>query len=29
MFHTISLAEQLPDMELGELIYAENMGAYF
>ena len=25
---TISLAEQLPDMELGELIYAENMGAY-
>ena len=27
-FDTISLAEQLPDMELGELIYAENMGAY-
>jgi len=25
---TISLAEQLPDMELGELIYAENIGAY-
>jgi len=25
---TISLAEQLPDMELGELIYSENMGAY-
>jgi ornithine decarboxylase len=25
---TISLAEQLPDMELGELVYAENMGAY-
>jgi len=25
---TISLAEQLPDMELGELVYAENMGSY-
>jgi ornithine decarboxylase len=25
---TISLAEELPDMELGELVYAENMGAY-
>ena len=25
---TISLAEQLPDLELGELVYAENMGAY-
>ena len=25
---TISLAEQLPDMELGELVYSENMGAY-
>src|SRR5262245_57179889 len=25
---TISLAEQLPDMELGELLYSENMGAY-
>jgi homospermidine synthase len=25
---TISLAEQLPDMDLGELVYAENMGAY-
>ena len=24
----ISLAEQLPDMDLGELVYAENMGAY-
>ena len=24
---TISLAEQLPDMELGDLVYAENMGA--
>ena len=25
---TISLAEQLPDLELGELIYAPNIGAY-
>src|SRR5215470_7516687 len=25
---TISLAEELPDMELGELVYADNMGAY-
>jgi len=25
---TISLAEELPDMELGELVYSENMGAY-
>ncbi|MCC6966281.1 MAG: type III PLP-dependent enzyme [Nitrospira sp.] len=25
---TISLAEHLPDMELGELVYSENMGAY-
>ena len=25
---TISLAEELPDMELGELLYADNMGAY-
>ena len=25
---TISLAEQLPDLDLGELVYAENMGAY-
>jgi ornithine decarboxylase len=25
---TISLAEQLPDMELGDLVYSENMGAY-
>jgi ornithine decarboxylase len=25
---TISLAEQLPDLELGDLVYAENMGAY-
>ena len=27
-FDPISLAEQLPDMELGELVYAEKMGAY-
>jgi ornithine decarboxylase len=25
---TISLAEQLPDMEIGELVYSENIGAY-
>jgi ornithine decarboxylase len=25
---TISLAEQLPDLDRGELVYAENMGAY-
>src|SRR5262245_35926179 len=25
---TISLAEQLPDLEIGELVYSENMGAY-
>jgi ornithine decarboxylase len=25
---TISLTEQLPDMEMGELVYSENMGAY-
>lgn len=25
---TISLAEQLPDLELGDLLYAENIGAY-
>src|SRR5579863_1129430 len=25
---TISLAEQLPDMEIGDLVYSENMGAY-
>src|SRR6202050_921602 len=25
---TISLAEQLPDMELGEFVYAQNIGAY-
>ena len=25
---TISLAEELPDLELGELIYSENIGAY-
>ena len=25
---TISLAEQLPDMELGDFIYARNIGAY-
>ena len=25
---TISLAEQLPDLELGEFIYAPNIGAY-
>ena len=25
---TISLAEQLPDLELGDLVYSENIGAY-
>ena len=25
---TISLAEELPDMDLGELVYAQNIGAY-
>lgn len=25
---TISLAEQLPDLDLGDLVYAENIGAY-
>ena len=25
---TISLAEELPDMDLGELVYSENIGAY-
>ena len=25
---TISLAEQLPDLDLGDLVYSENMGAY-
>jgi ornithine decarboxylase len=25
---TISLAEQLPDLDLGELVYSENIGAY-
>jgi ornithine decarboxylase len=25
---TISLTEQLPDMEMGDLVYAENIGAY-
>ena len=25
---TISLAEQLPDLDLGEFVYAENIGAY-
>ena len=25
---TISLAEELPDLELGELVYSENIGAY-
>jgi len=25
---TISLAEQLPDVEMGELLYSENIGAY-
>ncbi len=25
---TISLAEQLPDMEIGEFVYSENIGAY-
>jgi len=25
---TVSLAEELPDLELGDLVYAENVGAY-
>ena len=25
---TISLTEQLPDLEMGELVYSENIGAY-
>jgi ornithine decarboxylase len=25
---TISLAEQLPDMDLGDYLYSENIGAY-
>ena len=25
---TISLAEQLPDLELGDCVYAQNIGAY-
>ena len=25
---TISLAEQLPDMDLGDFVYAQNIGAY-
>jgi ornithine decarboxylase len=25
---TITLAEELPDMELGDLCYSENIGAY-
>ncbi len=25
---TISLSEQLPDLELGDLVYSQNMGAY-
>jgi ornithine decarboxylase len=25
---TISLAEQLPELELGDLIYSQNIGAY-
>ena len=25
---TISLAEQLPDMDLGDYVYSENIGAY-
>jgi ornithine decarboxylase len=25
---TVSLSEQLPDLELGDLVYSENMGAY-
>ncbi len=25
---TISLAEELPDLELGDLVYSENIGAY-
>ncbi len=27
-FDTINLAEQLPDLEMGELVYSENIGAY-
>jgi ornithine decarboxylase len=27
-FDTINLAEELPDLEMGELIYSENIGAY-
>jgi len=27
-FDTISVAEELPDLELGDLLYAENIGAY-
>ena len=27
-FDTISLAEELPDLELGDLVYAEHIGAY-
>jgi ornithine decarboxylase len=25
---TISLTEQLPDLQLGDLVYSENIGAY-
>jgi ornithine decarboxylase len=25
---TISMAEELPDLEIGDLVYAENIGAY-
>jgi len=25
---TIGLAEQLPDMQIGDLVYSENIGAY-
>jgi ornithine decarboxylase len=27
-FDTISIAEELPDLEIGDLVYAENIGAY-
>jgi len=27
-FDTISVAEELPDLEIGDLVYAENIGAY-
>ena len=27
-FDTISVAEELPELEIGDLLYAENIGAY-